>query len=201
MLYDIPGRTGRKIATPHPARVWPTTSQHRCVKDAPGDPAGTALSLSEAPTDFEVYSGDDSCNLALLAIGAVGVVGVATHWAGLENARWSTPSSVATWPRPAESMPCCMQSFAYEDSDAAPNPVPAKAMMRVLGLPVGPGPAPMMSCPRASKSTARAVMAPLVGRYRADGRRLMTDSRPSITFLGGLGDIGRNCAAIEIRDR
>ena len=40
--------------------------------------------MAGAPDDFDVYSGDDGLTLPLLAVGAVGVVGVATHWsAGL----------------------------------------------------------------------------------------------------------------------
>ena len=55
------------------------------VKDANGDPAQTARLLSLAPPDTEVYSGDDPLTLALLATGAVGTIGVATHWIGNET--------------------------------------------------------------------------------------------------------------------
>ena len=40
-----------------------------------------------APDGFELYSGDDDQTLPLLAIGAVGVIGVATHWA--RPSRWA----------------------------------------------------------------------------------------------------------------
>ena len=52
------------------------------LKDAAGDPAETHC--YQITDGFEVYSGDDSLNLALLSIGAVGVV-AATHWSGLEH--------------------------------------------------------------------------------------------------------------------
>jgi 4-hydroxy-tetrahydrodipicolinate synthase len=52
------------------------------VKDAAGDPGTTARVIAEAGDDFDVYSGDDAITLALLGVGAVGVIGVATHWAG-----------------------------------------------------------------------------------------------------------------------
>ena len=37
------------------------------------------------PDGFEVYSGEDKVTLPLLAIGAVGTIGVATHWTGPEH--------------------------------------------------------------------------------------------------------------------
>ena len=50
------------------------------VKDAAANPAETARLIADAPDGFEVYSGDDALTLPLLAVGAVGVIGVATHW-------------------------------------------------------------------------------------------------------------------------
>ncbi len=50
------------------------------LKDAGGDPAATAALIAEAPDGFEVYSGDEPLTLAFLAYGAVGVVGVSSHW-------------------------------------------------------------------------------------------------------------------------
>jgi 4-hydroxy-tetrahydrodipicolinate synthase len=76
MLYDIPGRTGTPIATEtlielakHPQIV--------AVKDAKGDLYRSSSVLAE--TDLAFYSGEDSLNLPLLAIGAVGVVSVVAH--------------------------------------------------------------------------------------------------------------------------
>ena len=47
------------------------------MKDAKGDLAATAAVL--ARTDLAYYSGEDALTLPLLAVGAVGVVGVPTH--------------------------------------------------------------------------------------------------------------------------
>ena len=79
MLYDIPGRAGVPIATETLLRL----SEHPrivAVKDAKGDiPATTAVLTAGGLT---YYSGSDELNLALLAIGAVGVVSVVGHVAG-----------------------------------------------------------------------------------------------------------------------
>ena len=55
------------------------------LKDAAGNPGETAAVISSAPNGFEVYSGDDSLTLPLMASGAIGVIGVATHWTGEDH--------------------------------------------------------------------------------------------------------------------
>ncbi|MBA2772863.1 MAG: 4-hydroxy-tetrahydrodipicolinate synthase [Nocardioidaceae bacterium] len=83
MLYDIPGRTGTKLAADTLARA----AEHPrivAVKEASGDLfAGSWLLRS---TDLVLYSGDDALNLAWLAVGAVGVVSVVGHVAGPQYA-------------------------------------------------------------------------------------------------------------------
>ncbi|MEO9222114.1 MAG: 4-hydroxy-tetrahydrodipicolinate synthase, partial [Mycobacteriaceae bacterium] len=82
MLYDIPVRSGRKIAPDLLVRLATEVPNIVALKDATGTPAVTAHVIADTPDDFEVYSGDDSMTLPLLSVGAVGVVGVATHWMG-----------------------------------------------------------------------------------------------------------------------
>src|SRR3954466_12475235 len=79
MLYDIPHRTGTPITTATLLRL----AEHPnivAVKDAKGDLAGTSEVLSR--TTLAYYSGDDAATLPMLSIGAVGVVGTSTHFAG-----------------------------------------------------------------------------------------------------------------------
>ncbi len=80
MLYDIPIRTGRKIASSTLLRLAHDVPNIVALKDAAGNPGATASVKAQAPVDFEIYSGDDSMTLPLMAIGAVGAIGVATHW-------------------------------------------------------------------------------------------------------------------------
>ena len=76
MIYDIPGRSGVPINNDTMLQL----AQHPKIianKDANGDP--WAASQIMAQSDLAYYSGDDPLNLALLAIGAVGVVSVTGH--------------------------------------------------------------------------------------------------------------------------
>ena len=80
LIYDIPVRTGRKVSTALLARLAHEVDNIVGVKDAAGNPAETARLVAAAPDGYEVYSGDDAMTLPLLAVGAVGLIGVATHW-------------------------------------------------------------------------------------------------------------------------
>ena len=59
IIYDIPIRTGRKIATEVLLRLAHEVPNVLGLKDAAGNPAETARLIAHAPADFEVYSGDD----------------------------------------------------------------------------------------------------------------------------------------------
>src|SRR5205807_10073699 len=137
LLYDIPVRTGRKISHDVLVRLARDVPQVVGVKDAAGDAPGTARLVAAAPHHFEVYSGDDGLTLALLAVGAVGVVGVATHWAAPHFAEMIASLAKGDVARARRMNERLLPSYAYETGEAAPNPIPAKAMMRVLGLAVG----------------------------------------------------------------
>ena len=80
LIYDIPIRTGRKIATDVLVRLATEVPNVLGVKDAAGNPGETSRLVAAAPDSFEVYSGDDINTLPLVAVGAVGVVSVAGHW-------------------------------------------------------------------------------------------------------------------------
>lgn len=80
MLYDVPGRTGTKLAlsTFEEVASWEKVV---AVKDASGD-VTQATRLRDL--GLEVYSGDDALTLGFLAYGACGVVSVTGHAAGRE---------------------------------------------------------------------------------------------------------------------
>ena len=54
-----------------------------------------------------------------------------------------------------------LESFAFETGDEAPNPIPTKAVLRVLGLAVGQCRLPMGDAPDWVEPRAREVLAAL----------------------------------------
>lgn len=163
LLYDIPVRSGRKISQEVIVRLAREVPNMAGVKDAAADVGATARLLAALPDRFEVYSGNDDQTLALVALGAVGVVGVATHWAGVEMGQLIVAVGKGDLGQAREVNARLLESYAFETSDAAPNPIPAKAMMRTLGLAVGECRLPMGKAPEGLEDRAREVFANLHG--------------------------------------
>ena len=138
MLYDIPGRTGRKVTSSTLLRLAREVPNIVAVKDAAGDVPASAQLLADAPDGFELYSGDDALTLPLLSIGGSGVVGVATHWASEVFAEMVRSFEAGDVERARACNRRLLPTFAFETTDENPYPVPAKAMLRELGFPVGP---------------------------------------------------------------
>ena len=167
LIYDIPVRTGRKVDTATLLDLAHGVANIVGIKDAAGDPAETAGLIAQAPDDFEVYSGDDSLTLPLLSVGAVGAIGVATHWAGAEHAEMITAFEKGDVAVARQINASLMPSYDFETGLAAPNPIPAKAMMRLIGLPVGRCRPPLDVEPDGLVDAAAAVLAGT--RLGADG--------------------------------
>ena len=162
VLYDIPKRTGRKMSTDTLVRLATDVTNIVALKDAAGDPSETAKVIADTPDDFEVYSGDSPMNLPLLAVGAVGAIGVCTHWAAPEHVQmfdaWER-NDIAETQRINRLL---IESYEFEGNDDAPNPVQPKAMMRTLGHAVGECRLPMGPTPSGAEDAARNVYQRLV---------------------------------------
>ena len=161
MIYDIPIRAGRKVATEVLLRLAHDVPNVLALKDAAGNPAETARLIAHAPADFEVYSGDDHVTLPFLAVGAVGMVGVATHWIGEQAGKLFDAFESGNLAEARRINAELLPSFDFETSDEAPNPLPAKALMRALGHHVGQCRLPMGVAPSGLDERASALVAQL----------------------------------------
>ena len=137
LLYDIPVRAGRRIETPTMLRLAREVPNIVGLKDAAGDPPTTAHLIAQAPPGFEVYSGDDVMTLPLLAVGAIGVISVAAHWVGPRFRQVVDAFLAGDLDTAIAGHAELLDSFDFESSAEYPNPLPAKAAMRALGLRVG----------------------------------------------------------------
>jgi 4-hydroxy-tetrahydrodipicolinate synthase len=160
LLYDIPVRTGRKVATEVMVRLA-GEGVIVGVKDATGNPAATAALIAEAPPGFEVYSGNDGDTLPLLAVGAVGTVSVESHWAGEEVAEMIAAFGKGDLEHARQINVRLLPSHRFQSSDGTPNPIPAKAMLRTLGLPAGQCRLPLGPAPDGLEDAAREVFSHL----------------------------------------
>ena len=159
VLYDIPVRSGRRIGPDLTVQLATEVVNIVAVKDATGDVASAARVVGEAPAGFEVYSGDDSLTLPFASVGGVGVISVASHWAGPVFGQMLAAHSEGDVTLAAELNRSLLESYRFESSEEYPNPVPAKAACRALGLTVGQCRLPNAPAPRSLDDQARSVIA------------------------------------------
>ncbi len=160
LLYDIPVRTGRKVAPEVIVRLA-AEGVLAGVKDATANPAGSAALVAEAPDGFELYSGNDGDTLPLLAVGAVGVISVESHWAAPEVGEMVGAFRKGDVDHARALNARLVPSHRFQSSEEAPNPVPTKAMLRVLGQPGGACRPPMGPEPPGLAEAAAGVLAGL----------------------------------------
>jgi len=172
ILYDIPVRSGRKIAE---STILELAADGTVVgvKDATANPAATAVLIAAAPPGFEVYSGNDGDTLPLLAVGAVGVISVESHWAGNHLAEMIAAFFKGDVTTAREINARLVESHRFQSSEDAPNPVPTKAILAALGLPGGKCRLPMGPAPAGLVDAAREVLA------RLEGQSLVSSGRSS----------------------
>ena len=168
LLYDVPVRTGRRIG--HDTILELAAVPNIVgIKDAAGDVAGTSRLVGDAPPSFFVYCGDDALTLPMLSVGAVGVVSVAGNWAGTDMAELISCFTKGDVEGARLANTRLLASYTFESSDAFPNPLPAKAACRALGLPAGQCRLPMGEAPAELDALARAVLTGLGRSLPAPG--------------------------------
>jgi 4-hydroxy-tetrahydrodipicolinate synthase len=79
VLYSIPGRCGIEISVETTARLARTCPNVVAMKEAGGTPERVSQLLAACGEKFCVLSGDDSLTLPFMAVGAVGVISVASN--------------------------------------------------------------------------------------------------------------------------
>lgn len=161
VLYDVPGRTGRPLATPTIVELAHEVPNIVALKDAGGDPARVATLLADAPEGFEVYSGDEPLSLAFAAYGAVGVIGVATHWTGSLQQEMFAAFAKGDVEQARQINARLLASYSYMNSDTCVFSQAVKVAMGVLGVPVGECRLPLGPAPEGTADAASAVLADL----------------------------------------
>jgi 4-hydroxy-tetrahydrodipicolinate synthase len=161
MLYDVPGRTGRPLALDTAIRLANEVPNVVALKDAGGDPSRAAALLAAVPEGFEVYSGDEPLNLGFAAYGAVGVVGVSTHWTAALQGELFAAFAAGDVTRARTINDRLLGSFAYMNSETCVFSQAVKVAMEVLGVPVGACRLPLGPAPEGTDAAARKVLADL----------------------------------------
>jgi 4-hydroxy-tetrahydrodipicolinate synthase len=161
MLYDVPGRTGRPLATETIVSLAHDVPNIVALKDAGGDPSRAATLLAAAPEGFEVYSGDEPLSLAFAAYGAVGVVGVSSHWSGVLQGEMFDAFAKGDVDTARQINTRLLPGYQFMNSDTCVFSQAVKVAMGVLGVPVGACRLPLGPAPDGTADAASAVLADL----------------------------------------
>jgi 4-hydroxy-tetrahydrodipicolinate synthase len=137
MVYDVPVRTGRAIAVDTMVRLATEVPGIVALKDARGDVTEAATIIAGAPDDFDLYSGDTGLTLPLLAVGAVGVVGVCTHWSAGLHAEMIAAFGKGDVQAAREINARLLPSYAVESGPTWVQTSAVKAALAALGRPGG----------------------------------------------------------------
>ena len=79
LLYNVPSRTGCKIAPETAAALAKDVDVIVGMKDAVGDISYTLKLMEQTQGDFDLYSGEDGQVIPLLACGGIGVISVLSN--------------------------------------------------------------------------------------------------------------------------
>lgn len=134
ILYNIPGRTGQNM-TPETIARLAEIPNIVAVKEASGSLDQVSQIRRAAPSDFCIYSGDDSLTMPMLAVGAQGVVSVASHLVG-DKLQQMIQAFEQGQPQTATQIH--IQLFPlFKALFVTANPIPVKAALRMQGWQVG----------------------------------------------------------------
>jgi 4-hydroxy-tetrahydrodipicolinate synthase len=148
VLYNIPSRTGRNVE-PETVERLATLGPIVAVKEASGSLDQVSELLER--TDLTILSGDDSLTLPMLAVGAEGVVSVVGNLVprdvmalieAFQSGRLAEARGIH-----GRLFPLCRDLLGL-----APNPVPVKAALALVGR--GAGEVRLPLCPLDERSLA-----------------------------------------------
>ena len=134
LLYNVPGRTGQNL-TPETVARLAEINNIVGIKEASGNLDQASEIRRLTPKEFQIYSGDDSLTLPLLAIGAMGVVSVASHLVGNQLQQMIQAFSLGKIPSANEIH---LQLFPlFKALFLTTNPIPIKQALKLQGWDVG----------------------------------------------------------------
>jgi 4-hydroxy-tetrahydrodipicolinate synthase len=134
MLYNIPGRTGQTMEPETVARLA-EFDNIVAIKEATGNLDIASQIRALTPSNFAIYSGDDSLTLPILSVGGCGVVSVASHLVGdriqamiraFNDGQTKTATEIHI-----QLLPLFKGLFCTT------NPIPIKAALKLQGWQVG----------------------------------------------------------------
>ena len=135
ILYNVPSRTGTRLAPQTVVDLCHEVPNIVGVKDATGDISEVAELMSLAKGTVDVYSGNDDQIVPVLSLGGKGVISVLSNILPKE-----THDMVASYLEGDVAKSCEMQLKYFDFVKALfceVNPIPVKKALNLMGMEVG----------------------------------------------------------------
>lgn len=132
MLYNVPGRTSSNIAAQTVLRLARDCENIVAVKEASGNLTQIMEILRDRPANFSVLSGDDAVTLPLIALGADGIVSVASNEVPDLMSRMTDLALEGNWSDARQLHYRLLPLMEVNFIESSPGPV--KAAMAMMGL-------------------------------------------------------------------
>jgi 4-hydroxy-tetrahydrodipicolinate synthase len=132
LLYSIPGRCGVEIAVETVKRLAAACGNIVGIKEAGGTPDRVSQLRAAVGSKFTILSGDDSMTLPFMAVGAKGVVSVASNLVP-RQVRQMVEAFASGQSVRARNLHDRYYAL-FKDLFLETNPVPVKAAMAMLGM-------------------------------------------------------------------
>ena len=132
VLYNVPGRTSSNISAPTVLRLARDCENIVAIKEASGNLSQIMEILRERPENFRVLSGDDAVTLPLIALGAEGIVSVASNEIPDLMSRMTDLALEGRWAEARALHYRLLPLMEINFIESSPGPV--KAAMAMMGL-------------------------------------------------------------------
>lgn len=132
MVYNVPGRTASNISAETTVRIANACQNIVATKEASGDFSQIMEIIRTRPRNFRVFSGDDMTTVAMIAMGANGLVSVCANEFPSETSRMVDAAMKGSFTR--------ARRFHYKLLDLMEanfiesSPSPCKFVMQEMGL-------------------------------------------------------------------
>lgn len=159
MLYNVPSRTVASLSTQTILRLAEIHNIVAVKECAPLEQV--AQIAAAAPAGFRVYSGEDAATLPTLAVGAHGIVSVASHIAGTEMREMIEAYLSGEVQKAAKLHQKLLPLFKglFEAPHPVPNPVAVKFALNERGLSVGSVRLPLVPATEEEQIFIRSLLA------------------------------------------
>ena len=159
MLYNVPGRTSSNITAQTVLRLARDCENIMAIKEASGNLTQIMEILRERPANFCVLSGDDAVTLPLIALGAEGIVSVASNEIPDLMSRMTELALAGNWGDARALHYRLLPLMEINFIESSPGPV--KAAMAMMGLLEENFRLPLVPIQETSRNRIREVIADL----------------------------------------